>query len=323
MNYLTKILFAAATLFFATGAYPADAPYPTRPIRFLVPFPAGGPTDVVARLMAQKLTESLGQQIVVDNRGGAGGNIGMGIVAHSAPDGYTVLFVSSSFMVNPGLYKQIPYDPNKSFIPISNIAASPHAFFANSSQPVKSLPELIELVRKDPKKYSIATPGIGTTPDLNAHLLRLDAKLDIVLVPYAGGGPSMAAVVANQVPFGCQAIPPLMPHIKAGRLRALALTSEKRSASLPDVPTMAEVGFKGHEAETIQGMLVPAGTPNAIVTRLHAEVMRAVAQPDIKGKILELGFDIVASSPQEFAAQVRREVEKWTKVVKSAGIQVQ
>ena len=324
MRYVTKAMpFAAALLFASFSLWAADAPYPSRPIRFMVPFPAGGPTDVIARITAQKLTEAWGQQIVVDNRSGAGGNIGIGIAANSAPDGYTVLFVSSAYFVNPGLYKQVPYDPYKSFIPVSNIAASPHAFFTHPSQPVKTLPELIDLVKKEPRKYSMATPGIGTTPDLNAHLLRLDAKLDIVLVPYSGGAPSMAAVLANQVPFGCQAIPPLMTHIKGGRLRALALTTAKRSSLLPDVPTMAEVGFKGHEAETIQGFLVPAGTPNAIVIRLHSETVRIVALPDVKAKILELGFDIVASSPQEFAAQVKREVPKWTRVVKDAGIQVQ
>ena len=323
MKAILTILLSGALSLPALVAHAADSQYPSRPIRFMVPFPAGGPTDVIARLMAQKLTEAWGQQVVVDNRAGAGGNIGMGIAANSAPDGYTVLFVSSAYFVNPGLYKQVSYDPYKSFIPISNIAASPHAFFAHPSQPVKTLPDLIDVVRKDPRKYSMATPGIGTTPDLNAHLLRLEAKLDIVLVPYAGGAPSMAAVLANQVPFGCQAIPPLMPHIKGGRLRPLALTAEKRSPALPDVPTMAEAGFKGHEAETIQGFLVPAGTSNAIVTRLHSEAMRIVALPDVKSRILDLGFDIVASSPQEFAAQVKREVPKWAKVVKDANIQVQ
>ena len=320
VRWLLLILVAAALASLAPLA--GAQQYPSRPVRFIVPFPAGGPTDVVARLVAYKLTEAWGQQVVVDNRGGAGGNIGMGIAANASPDGHTVLFVSSSFLANPGLYKKIPYDPYKSFIPVSNLAASPHAFFVHPSQPVMSLQDLIAEVKKDPKKYSMATPGIGTTPDLSAHLLRLDAKLDIVLVPYAGGGPSLAAVLANQVPLGCQAIPPLTPHFKSGRLRALALTSSRRSPALPEVPTMAESGFKGHEAETIQGVLLPAGTPGAIVNRLHSELMRIIALPDIRGRILELGFDIVASSPREFAAQVKVEVEKWGKVVTAAGIQV-
>ena len=301
----------------------ADAQqYPTRPIRLIVPFPAGGPTDVIARLVGQKLTEAWGQQVVVDNRSGAGGNIGMGIAAHAAPDGHTIVLVSSSFVANPGLYAKIPYDPDRSFAPVSKIVASPHAFFAHPSQPVKTIADLIELVKKGPQKYSMATPGIGTTPDLSAHLLRLETKIDIVLVPYSGGGPSLAAVLGNQVAFGCQAIPPVTQHFKAGRLRALALTSEHRAPTLPDVPTMAEAGFKGQEADTMTGMLVPAGTPKAIVNQLHKEVVRIMALPDVRERIAEMGFNIIVNSPQEFAAQIKEEVARWSKVVKAAGIQV-
>jgi len=259
---------------------------------------------------------------VVDNRGGASGNIGMGLAANAPADGYTILFVSSSFMVNPGLYKKLPYDPHKSFAPISNLAASPHVFFLHASQPVKSMAELIESVRKDPKKYSMATPGIGTLPHISAHLLALDAKLDLVTVPYGGGGPSLAAVLGNQVPFGCQAIPPVTPHIKGGRLRALALTDGKRSEIVPEVPTMAELGFKGHEAHTITGMLVPAGTPSAIVRKLHAEAARVMMLQDVKGRVAELGFNVIVSSPQEFTGQVRDEVTKWGKVIRDAKIEV-
>ena len=182
--------------------------------------------------------------------------------------------------------------------------------------------DLINEVKKDAKKYSIASPGIGTVPHLSAILLGLDAKLDLVVVPYAGGGPSIAAVVGNQVSFGCQAIPPVTPHIKAGRVRALALTSAKRSQVVPEVPTMAELGFKGHEADTISGMLVPAGTPPAIVKRLHAEAVKAMLSPDVKSRIADQGFDIVVSSPQEFAAQIKRDVAKWGKVIKDANIVV-
>ena len=318
-------LFAWLVALFAgsvfSGAIEAQQ-YPTRPIRLIVPFPAGGPTDVIARMVGQKLTEVWGQQVVVDNRSGAGGNIGMGIGAHAAPDGHTILLVSSSFVANPGLYAKIPYDPDRSFAPVSKIVASPHAFFAHPSQPVKTITDLIALVKKGSQKYSMATPGIGTTPDLSAHLLRLETKIDIVLVPYAGGGPSLAAVLGNQVPFGCQAIPPVTPHFKAGRLRALALTSEKRSSTLPDVPTMAEAGFKGQEAETMTGMLLPAGTPKTIVNQLHKEVVRIMALPDVRERIAEMGFNIIVNSPQEFAAQIRDEVARWSKVVKAAGIQV-
>jgi tripartite-type tricarboxylate transporter receptor subunit TctC len=291
-------------------------------VRVIVPFPPAGPTDFVARIVAQKLSEAWGQQFVVDNRSGAGGNIGMGIAANAAADGYTVLFVSSSLMVNPSLYKTVPYDPLKSFAPVSNIASSPHVFFTHPSLPVKSIAELIEAVKKDPKKYSIASPGIGTVPHLSAILLGLDAKIDLVVVPYAGGGPSIAAVVGNQVPFGCQAIPPVTPHIKAGRVRALALTSEKRSNIVPDVPTMAELGFKGHEADTISAMLVPAGTPAAIVRKLHDGAVMAITSPDMKPRVAEQGFDIILSSPQEFTDKIKREVAKWGKVIRDAHIVV-
>lgn len=311
-------LIAGATVFQSAQAQH----YPTRPIRLIVPFPAGGPTDVIARILGQRLTEAWGQQVVVDNRAGAGGNIGMGIAAGAAPDGQTIIFVSSSFVANPGLYKKIPYDPYKSFAPVTKIAAAPHAFFVHPSQGVRSITELIELVKKNPNKFSIATPGIGTTPDLSAHLLRLDTRIDIVPVPYAGGGPSLAAVLGNQVPFGCQAIPPVTAHFKAGRLRALALTSDKRAAILPEVPTMAEAGYKGHEADTMTGMLLPAGTPKAIVSKWHEETARIMGLPDIKARILEMGFDIIVNSPQEFATQIRDEVARWGKVVAEAGIQV-
>src|SRR5258706_1125838 len=202
------VLTAALSLSGAFASFAAETQFPSRPIRIIVRFPPGATTDVIARFVAQKMTESWGQQVVVDNRGGAGGNIGIGLAANASPDGYTILFVSSSLMVNPGLYKKVPYDPNKSFAPVSNLAHSTHVFFAHSSQPVKTMNELIESVKKEPRKYSMATPGIGTTPHISAHLLALDAKLDLVTVPYAGGGPSLAAVVGNQVPYGCQAIPP-------------------------------------------------------------------------------------------------------------------
>jgi len=294
--------------------------YPARPIRAIVPFPPAGPTDLIARIFTQKLSEAWGQQIVVDNRGGAGGNIGMGIAAQSAGDGYTFLFVSSSLMVNPGLYKKVPYDVYKSFIPVSVLAGSVHVFFTHPSVPVKSLAELVNAVKKDPKKYSIATPGIGTVPHLSAYLLAYDAKIDLTNIPYAGGGPSIAAVVGNQVQFGCQAIPPVAPHIKAGRVRALAVTSAQRSVLVPEAPTMAELGFKDHESETITGLLVPAGTPPAIVSRLHGEVVRIMALPDVKQRMADLGADISANTPQQFAVQIKREVTRWSKVIKDANI---
>jgi tripartite-type tricarboxylate transporter receptor subunit TctC len=321
MKRTMRGLLTAIVAFCAAAVHGAET-YPSRPIRIIVPFAPGAATDTIARLVGQKLTESWGQQVIVDNRGGAGGNLGMGIAANANPDGHTVLFVSSSFMVNPGLYAKIPYDPYKSFIPVSNLSASPHVFFTHPSQPMKTIHELIEAVKNDPKKYSMATPGIGTVPHLSARLLAIDAKLDLVTVPYGGGGPSLSAVLGNQVPLGCQAIPPVTPHIQAGRVRALAVTAAARSASVPSVPTMAELGFKGQESRTITGMLLPAGTSAAIVEKLYEEVGRAMAKPDVRQRVLEMGADVIVSTPQQFTAEIRSEVERWKKVVKEANITV-
>jgi tripartite-type tricarboxylate transporter receptor subunit TctC len=296
--------------------------YPERPIRAIVVFPPGGPTDIVARIFAQKLSEAWGQQVVVDNRVGAGGNIGMGIAAHATPDGYTLVFVSSSLMVNPGLYKKVPYDVYKSFQPVSVLASSTHVWFTHPSLPVRSIADLIAMAKRDPSKATVATPGIGTVPHLSVHLLAFDSKTNLVTVPYAGGGPSIAAVLGNQVSFGCQAIPPVTPHIQAGRVRALAVTAAKRTSIVPDVPTMAELGFKGHEAETISAFLVPAGTPAAIVKRLHSEAVRIMALPDVNKRVRELGADVVANSPQQFSAYIRSEVARWGKVIRDANIVV-
>lgn len=323
MIQLKQVIGATLAVAAALGSLAAFAQdYPTRPVRLIVPFAAGGPTDVIARVVAQKLTEGLGHQVVVDNRAGAGGNIGMGLAATSPADGHTLIMVSSSFVVNPGLYKSIPYDPYKSFTPISNVAASPNVFTVHPSIPAKTMKELLTLVTADPKKFSVATPGIGTTPDLAAQLLKVTTKLDFITVPFGGAGPAVGAVVANQVQIGCTALPPTTPHIKAGRLRGIAVTGAKRSATIDFVPTMAEVGFKGQESDTLQGLLAPTGTSKAIITKLHGQVAKMVTAPDFKERVEGLGFDIIGSSPAEFAAQVKVEVEKWTKVVQAAGIKV-
>lgn len=319
MRQMLKGMLALAMAIGALAAHGADN-YPSRPIRVIVPFPAGGPTDVVARIFAQKLSEAWGQQAIVDNRVGAGGNIGMGIAANAAGDGYTILFVSSSMMANPSLYKSIPYDPHKSFKPVSVLVESTHAFFAHPATPVKTLREMVELVRKDSKLGNVATPPIGTLPYLSVHLLALDEKVKLVTIPYAGGAQSITAVLGNQVGFGCQAIPPVTEHIRSGRVRALAFTRATRLPLMPDVPTMAELGYKGHEASTISALLVPADTPDAIVKRLHAEVVRILALPDVKQRMADLGAEIVANTPQQFSAFVRSEVARWGKVIKAAGI---
>ena len=304
----------------ATPALAADAAYPSRPVRMIVPFAPGGPTDVISRVIAQKLTEAWGQQVVVDNRAGAGGNIGMGLAAQALPDGYTILVVSSSFVVNPTLYSKIPYDPYKSFVPVTNAAASPNVFTVHPSVPVKNMQELVALAKKTPGKLSAATPGMGTTPDLGVELLKLMTHIDVTRVPYGGAGPAVAAVLGNQVQIGSTALPPTTPNILSGRLRGIAVTAAKRSPALPDVPSMVEAGFKGQEADTLQGVLLPAGTPRSIVTKVHADIAKALALPDAKERITGLGFDIIANTPEQFTAQIKAEIDKWGKVIRAAGV---
>lgn len=312
-------VFLAAAAILAGEVLAQD--YPTRPIRLIVPFAPGGASDVLARPVAQKLSEALGQQVVVDNRPGAGGNIGMGLAANAAPDGYTLLAVTSSFVLNPSLYSKVPYDPVKSFVPISKIAAAPEVFASHPSLPAKTLQDVITLMRGDVKRRNISTPGVGTTNDLAAELFRILTKMDLVKVPYSGGGPALAAVMANEVTLGCVSMPPAIPYIRSGRVRALAVTTAKRSPSLPDVPTMAEAGFK-MESEGLQGWVLPAGTPKAIVTKISNEMQRLVSQPDMKERIANLGYDVVGSTPDQFAAQIKEDLAKWEKVIKSAGIKI-
>ena len=294
--------------------------YPTRQVKVVVPFAAGGPTDVMARLIAQKLSESLKQQFYVENHPGAGGNIGMTIVARANPDGYTILVASSSFVVNPSLYAKNPYDAFKDFEPVTLAAASPNILVVNPELPVKTVQELVDLLKANPYKYPIANPGIGTTPHLAAELFKLALKLEATSVPFVGAAPAIQSTVANQTPIAFAAMPPAAPQVAGGKLRALAVTSAKRSSALPGVPTLAESGIKEQESETMQGVFVPAKTPKAIVDQLHAEIAKAMAMPDVKEKCAQLGFDPVANTPQEFAVYIKKEVEKWGNVITEAKI---
>jgi tripartite-type tricarboxylate transporter receptor subunit TctC len=302
------------------GLAPAHAAYPDRPVRVIVPFAAGGPTDVMARLVAQKLSESLKQQFYVENRPGAGGNIGMTVAARATPDGYTLLVASSSFVVNPSLYAKNPYDAFKDFAPITLAAASPNILVVNASFPAKSVKELIDILKKEPGKYSIANPGIGTTPQLAAELFKLTLKLDATSVPFGGAGPAIQSAVAGHTPIALTALPPTSPQVQAGTLRGLAVTSAKRSEALPDVPTMAEAGVQDQESETMQGVFAPAGTPKEIVDVLNKEIAKIMAMPDVKDKCAQLGFDPVADTPEHFSAYIKKEVEKWGRVIKDAKI---
>jgi tripartite-type tricarboxylate transporter receptor subunit TctC len=310
---------AAACLIQATPQARAQN-YPTRQVKVVVPFAAGGPTDVMARLIAQKLSESLKQQFYVENHPGAGGNIGMTIVARANPDGYTILVASSSFVVNPSLYAKNPYDAFKDFEPVTLAAASSNILVVNPELSVKTVQELVDLLKANPYKYPIANPGIGTTPQLAAELFKLALKLEATSVPFGGAAPAIQSTVANQTPIAFAAMPPATPQVAGGKLRALAVTSAKRSSALPDVPTLAESGIKEQESETMQGVFVPAKTPKTIVDQLHAEIAKAMAMPDVKEKCAQLGFDPVANTPEEFAVYIKKEVEKWGNVITEAKI---
>jgi len=309
---------AAVTALLAGPA--AGQPWPAANVKLIVPYPAGGNVDVAARILADKLSASLKQQFYVEDHAGAGGNIGMTQVARSAPDGYTILVASSSFVVNPSLYATPPYDPYKDFAPVTLAVDSPNGLFVHPSVSAKTVKELIALMKADPGKYPIANSGLGTTPMLASELFKLTLKLDVTTVPYNGGAPVIQAVVGNQTPTGFATLPPAYPQLRAGTLRALAVTSAKRSESVPDVPTMAEAGLEDQESDTMQGIFVPAGTPPEIVALLNREIVAALKLPDVQAKCQQIGFDVIADSPTEFAAYIKKEVNRWHKVIVDAKI---
>jgi tripartite-type tricarboxylate transporter receptor subunit TctC len=319
MSVIVRIAALCAAVFVASAAFAQN--YPSRLVRIIVPFPAGGPTDVMARLIGQKLSERLGQQFIIENIAGAAGNIGMGNAARSAGDGYTILFVSSSYVVNPSLYNKPPYDPDRDFEPVTKAAAATHALIANPSVAARDVKELVAAIKADPAKYSIASPGTGTTPSLSIELFRQSLGLnDLLVVPFSGGTPAIQSVVAGHTPLSFQAIPPATALIRDGKLRAFAVTSLKRAAALPDVPTLDELGIKGQEAETMQGVLVPAGTPKEIVDLLQREIATILALPEVKDKVLTLGFEPSGITPAEFGAYIKAEIAKWRKVIEDGKI---
>ena len=319
-NVIARALALCAALVFAGTAVAQVPGYPDRPVKIIVPFAAAGPTDVVARLIAQKLSEKHGQQFYIENMTGAGGNLAMGAAAKAPADGYTILFVSSSFTVNPSLYAKPPYDAEKDFAPVTKAAGSPNGLFVHPDIPARSVKELVELIRANPGKYTFASPGIGTTPHLSSELFKLTFGLDFALAPFAGGAPSIQSVVAGHTPMCFQAIPPATALVKDGKLRALAVTAATRSPALPDVPTLDELGIKGQEAETMQGVLVPAGTPKPIVDLLQSEIARIVALPEVKDKLLAIGLEPDGMSQAAFAAYIKADLAKWKKVIEDAKI---
>jgi tripartite-type tricarboxylate transporter receptor subunit TctC len=313
---------ALRALALATGLCLAGAclaqEWPSKPVRIIVPFAPGGPVDIIARILGAKLTESFGQQFVVENRTGAGGNIGAAAVAKAAPDGYTVLTTSSAIVVNMSLYENPGYDAERDFIAVAIPASQPNMIIVSASDPARTLAELIS--ESKGKKIAFASPGSGTTPHLTGeNVLRVLAKLDVTPIHFRGAGLAVTAVVQGEPPIGCMAISGPLPQVKAGRLRALAVSSAKRIPALPDVPTFAEAGFPGIEDYTWVGVFLPAGTPAAIAQKLNAAINRALESADVHERLAANAFDPVGGSQQQFADYVKAEIAKWAKVVKDTG----
>src|SRR3982075_4177049 len=322
MAAVLQLLLAAVLL---RGTVPSAAAqgYPPRPVRVVVGFPAGGPTDVIARMVAQKLSDALGQQFFVENIGGAGGNTASGQVARAAPDGYTIMAISTGFVVNPSLYAKVPYDPIKDFAAVTLVAVSPNVVVVNPTVPAKSLPELVQLIRDNPGKYSFAGPGVGSTPHLGGELFRLAFDLDLVHVPFTGAAPAVQAIIGGHIPIAFTALPSSLSAIQAGQVRALGVAATERARQIPDVATFAEQGVNDQEAYTLTGIVAPAGTPKEIVDLLSREIAKSVARPEVDERLAVLGFKGVANTPEEFGARIKLEIEKWGKVVRDANLRIE
>jgi tripartite-type tricarboxylate transporter receptor subunit TctC len=295
--------------------------YPTRTIRMVVPSSPGGGTDLTARTIAPKLSELLGQQVVVENRPGGGTLIGNDIVAHAPPDGYTLLMGVSTLAILPNMHTKMPYDTLKDLAPVSQVVAVPNALSVHPSVPARTVKELIALARKRPGQINYASAGLGTSPHLSTELFKSMAKIDIVHLPYKGSGPAAVGVLAGEAAMMFSSVPSIVGHARAGRLRPLGVTTTKRTPALPDVPTISEAGLPGYEAQQWFGIAAPGGTPRAIVERLHKETAAALRDPKVASQFTNQGGIPVGSSPQEFAAYLRSEIDKWARVIKEAGIE--
>jgi tripartite-type tricarboxylate transporter receptor subunit TctC len=319
---IIRVLVSFAVLFLGTAA--SAQPYPNKPVKLIVPFPAGGPADLIARIVGQKLSEDFGKQFYVENHSGAGGNLGVGIGARARADGYSLLVTSQAFVINASLYKSLPYDPDKDFMPITRVANTPNVIVVHPSVPAKTVKELVALIRgNDPKYHSYAQPGLGTPSHLSGELFRLSEKLNFTAVPFGGGGPMILSVVAGHTPIAFSSLAPAAQQIQSGNLRALAVTAEKRVESLPDVPTMTEAGFPGQVGETPIGILAPTGAPQEVIDIIHRKITAIIAQPEIKQRLSTLGFSPVGDTPAEFAATLKAEGVKWAEVIRQAGINLQ
>jgi tripartite-type tricarboxylate transporter receptor subunit TctC len=300
----------------------AQSAYPSRPVRVIVPFAPGGVTDVVARLISGKISDELGKQFYVENIVGGSGNVGMGQAARAASDGYSILTAFSSFVINPAMFERVPYDAVKDFDPVSLAVTSTTVIVVNSDLPAGNIKELVALIRANPGKYSYASAGTGTTSHLAGEQFRLAFAPDLVHVPFGGGAPAMASVVAGHTPVGMGAPTVAVPLINDGKLRPLAVTSKTRTQTLPNVPTMAESGYPGIEGDSFVGFVVPAGTPKDITTLLNREIVKSLQMPEMRERQAQLGNDVVASTPEEFGERIRAELATWAKVIKDANIKM-
>ena len=322
--FLKWAMIALVQAYALCAAAPAlSQQYPARPIRFIVPFPPGGTLDITARIMQPKLSESLGQPIVIENRGGAGGVVGTEAAVRSAPDGYTFLFTFSAHTMNPALYK-LSYDVERDFAPVSLLVSVPQLIAAHPSAPAKTLRELMAAAKERPGFYAYASPGNGTPGHIAAELLKRRAGIDMVHVPYKGGGPALADTIAGQVPFLFLTAPAGLPSARSGKLRALAVTTLKRTPAAPEVPTVAEeLNLPDYEVDTWLALFAPAKTPEPIIARMQKEVARVVHLPEVKQKLLEQSADPVGSSPEELGRVVRTELKRWAEVIREAGIKLE
>ncbi|MGZ5170830.1 MAG: tripartite tricarboxylate transporter substrate binding protein [Burkholderiales bacterium] len=310
LSVLVLALFAAAQ---------TCAQYPGKPLRLIVPFPPGGGTDTLARVYGQKLGDALGQQVIIDNRPGGGTNIGAEIAAKALPDGYTALMGNIAHAINVTLYSKLAYDLVRDFAPVSLLASTPNILVVHPSIPAKTVKELIVLARSRPGQLDYASSGSGSSSHLAAELFSSMTEIKMTHIPYKGGGPAVVALAGGQVSVGFATTPSVVGHIKSGKLRGLAVTTAQRSPSTPDLPTISEAGVPGYDAGTWYGLLVPAGTPREIVIRLHTESLKLLKQPDVKECLDSAGFEAIGNTPEQFAAFIRAEIDKWARVVKASG----
>ena len=320
---LLTILYCLVAFHIAPIAFAADA-YPNKPIRMVVTFPAGGPTDVIMRVIGQKLSDGWGYPTVVDNRGGAGGIIGTEIVARAAPDGYTFLVGTAGGMsINPALQPRLAYDPFRDFTPVAMLVINPQILVVHPAVPAKTLKELVALAKSRPGQFNFASAGTGTATHLGLELLKLTAGIDVVHVPYKGGAPAVADLIAGQVQMLFVSIPSVLPHVRAGKLKAIAVSSAKRSASAPDIPTVAESGYPDFEYSNWNALFAPAATPPQIVRKMNAEIVRILDDPEVKRRLTSLGADPAADTPAALAQYMRNDHERWKKVIRTAGLRPQ